>query len=102
MSVQNKGTVRGYGLAAGPNGLPDRKPYRYQGRPGWNPGAVTPAAPAVRPSPQEVRELAAWRRARFAVLRAAGKTVAEAAAEVGVTADTGRKYETRRRKGAAR
>lgn len=103
MSVQNKGTVRGYSLASGPNGMPGFKPYRYQGRDRWSPGARIPEPPPdIKISPQEMREAAAARRTRFAALRDAGKTVAEAAAEIGISADTGRKYETRRRKEAVR
>ena len=78
------------------------KPYRYQGRPDWDPAAGfgVPPKPGHGPSALQ-RERAERRRAEFGRLRAAGVPVSEAGARVGIRPDTARRYEARRRKAAA-
>jgi hypothetical protein len=71
------------------------KPYRYQGRQGWDPASLGPI-----PNPAQRRDA---RAAEFARLREQEQplTVAEASRRLNVTPDTGRGYERARRGGAS-
>lgn len=87
--------ARGTGLAS-QNGL-TRKPYLRFGNPDYDPAAV-PRSPQAGVTPAQKRAEAEERRARFAQLREQeGKTPAEAAEVLGISAETARKYETKRR-----
>lgn len=66
-----------------------RKPYRYNGEPGWDPATLGPI-----PTGEQEREA---RVAEFARLRESGVGVRAAAAAVGLAEDTGRSYERQRR-----
>lgn len=94
MSIQN---VRGRGMSD--QAPPFRqKPYRYRGIPGWNPAASLPAR-VLAGNPTREGKIA--RVALFTRLRESGKSIAEAAEEVGVGLDTGREYERLRLAGGA-
>jgi hypothetical protein len=77
------GLPRGTGLSR--QAVPGWKPYAWNGTPGWDPAALGPM-----PSPSQEKQA---RVAEFARLRAAGLTITEAAAAVGMGEDAGREYE---------
>lgn len=93
------------GVARGGMLLPEVS-YRWRGTPGWNPASVLADLPpdppkTVHPDRLKARALvlaeAQARRAEFARYRAEGWSVADATELVGVSVDTGRKYERRRK-----
>lgn len=85
--------------------LPER-PYRWRNQPGWNPAAVLADLPPDPPKPVHPDRLksralvlaeAQARRAEFARYRSEGWSVGDAAELLGISVDTGRKYERRRK-----
>jgi hypothetical protein len=91
--IQGERLLRGSGIAQQVIVTEDWKPYRWGGRPGWDPAQLGPL-----PTPAQERQA---KHAEFARLRSGGLGVGAAAVAMGLTAESGRWYEAERKRRAA-
>jgi hypothetical protein len=92
MTATGPRLLRGSGMAQQVIPAESWKPYRYGGRPGWDPSALGPMGPGETDR-QAARSARAARMAGFARHRRAGLTIGAAAARAGVSYSAGRAYE---------
>lgn len=90
-------TVRALSSTLGQSRNWDPAPYQWRGQPGWDPAEVgrrVKAGPGSKTRQNRIERLA-----RFTDLRAAGVSITDAAAQLGMAARTARDYESVRLRG---